>query len=78
MTQDLPKNCPFKIGDQVVFNPSKRTLGWNTFIEENGLKQYHAYKIVDINNGKYLTLEGVKGGWHWHDFAGLQRHDPKT
>ena len=64
--------CPFEIGDEVVFRPSVRTLGWNPCIEEDGLIPNRRYRIKSIVEDKYLRFDNIRNGWHWHDFVSLE------
>lgn len=60
-------DCPFNIGDSVIFKPSERTLGLYHNIEKHGLIPGEIYKITEISEGTYLKFE-EGGGWPWNEF----------
>jgi hypothetical protein len=64
--------CPFRIGDQVVFSPPKRTTGLYQDIERFGVKVGHSYRIADIKDGTYLYFDSGKGGWPWTEFTAVK------
>lgn len=64
--------CPYKVGDTVVYRPSRRGHELSIMIDP----QYEigkAYKIVRIVKDVYLVLEGMEnvpgGGRYWTDFS---------
>lgn len=60
---------PFKIGDEVVFAPDERTVGWAwaTF-ERINLKPGGVGIISRIEREDYVFLEDGRGGFHWECF----------
>jgi hypothetical protein len=62
-------NCPFKVGDTVIFTPSARTQGLYQDIERFGIKINQSMKIIEIRDNTYLFFEGGIGGWPWNEFA---------
>ena len=75
MSQSEPAQCPFKVGDVVVYRPTVR----GRYLAHDVMKPYNeqlqpgmAYKIVAITRGAYVTVEGYShaaGGLHWTEFA---------
>jgi hypothetical protein len=61
--------CPFHVGDRVVFAPSKRTVGHYQNIEGFGVKVGQSYVIKEIREGMYLYFESGAGGWPWSEFS---------
>jgi len=60
---------PFKIGDEVVFAPDERTVGWRwvTF-ERVRLKPGDVGIISRIEREDYVFLDDGRGGFHWECF----------
>ena len=60
---------PFKIGDEVVFAPDERTVGWSwaTF-ERLRLKPDDVGTITRIEREDYVFLDDARGGFHWENF----------
>jgi len=65
----MANDCPFKVGDRVIFAPDARTKGWQgeTF-ERYGVHEGGIGVIVRIEDGQYIWLEGDRGGFHWQCF----------
>lgn len=65
--------CPFKVGDKVVYRPTDRGRGTAIMTDSAALKPGMSYKIVRIVNGIYIVVEGfeqsVTGGVYWTEFA---------
>jgi hypothetical protein len=61
--------CPFKIGDRVMFAPDARTIGWSypTF-DRVRLKPGDVGTVTRIDKGQYLYLDDERGGFHWECF----------
>jgi hypothetical protein len=66
-----PKLCPFKIGDHVIFSPSKRTSGLYQNVDRFGVEVGQSYEITDIKDGTYLYFGSGKGGWPWTEFTAV-------
>ena len=70
------KECPYKIGDWVIFRPSERWLGWNQL---EPLKIGKAYKITDIQKFQGEDCLAVDGSspqnWFifWEEFQPMQK-----
>jgi hypothetical protein len=65
--------CPFKVGDVVYYRPSQRGLGLSANDKpDQNPKIGEAVRIIKIDNGAYLTVEGYShpgGGTHWTEFS---------
>jgi hypothetical protein len=61
--------CPFKLGDRVIFAPDERAIGWSypTF-DRVRLKPGDSGTVTRIAQGKYLYLDDERGGFHWQCF----------
>jgi hypothetical protein len=66
------QECPFNIGERVIFSPDDRTIGWSyaTF-DRLRLKPGDVGVITVIEQGKYLYLDDPRGGFHWECFKPL-------
>ena len=69
----MSKKCPYKIGDEVQFTPSKRTQGLYQDIEKFGLQINQVATIEEIRDGVYLYFSGKKGGFPWNEFIIVQK-----
>lgn len=70
----MSHHCPFKIGEYVIYAPSKRGLGLEALSSEM-LEPERRYKIAEIQNQDYLVVEGYHhpgGGLHWSEFIKCQ------
>lgn len=67
--------CPFKVGDEVVFNPSQRTKGLYQDFSVFGLKEGKSYRVVRVKDSVYLYFEKGAGGMPWNEFR-LKRSNP--
>jgi hypothetical protein len=68
MTDEKVTN-PFKIGDRLVFSPSKHTTGWEwSSFDRVRLKPGDAGVVTRIENEDYLYLDDGRGGFHWECF----------
>jgi len=67
------ENCPFKVGDTVVYRPSSRGRGLSVMTDFAALEPGRKYRIVRIDKGVYVVLEGfenaVAGGLYWTEFS---------
>jgi len=63
------KNCPYEVGDWVIFNPSDRTKGLYQNLERFGVAPGERLKITEIRNDTYLYFGSNRGGWPWNEFT---------
>jgi hypothetical protein len=67
------EQCPFKVGDTVVYRPSDRGRGLGVMTDFAALEPGNQYKIARIDNSVYVVLEGfenaVGGGLYWTEFT---------
>jgi hypothetical protein len=67
------KQCPFKVGDAVVYKPTRDGQGKSVMTGFSELESGKRYKIVRIIRGVYIVLEGFEnvaaGGIYWTEFA---------
>jgi hypothetical protein len=70
MTKD---NCPFKVGDTVVYRPSNKGSGAIIMTDLAALKQGNKYKIASIEEDVYVVPEGfekaVPCSLYWTEFS---------
>lgn len=61
--------CPFKLGDRVIFTPDKRATGWSwpTF-DRVRLHPGEAGVVTKIEHDS-LWLDDGRGGFHWECFS---------
>jgi hypothetical protein len=68
----MQNKCPFKVGDHVVFAPSKRAIGWTwASFDSMRLKPGDVGTVTRISQEEYLYLDDERGGMHWECFKGL-------
>jgi hypothetical protein len=76
------EQCPFKVGDAVVYRPSDRGRGLVIMTDLAALKPANKYKIARINDGVYVVVEGFEnaagGGLYWTEFAAQRATDDET
>jgi hypothetical protein len=62
--------CPFKLGQRVVFTPNDHAKGWSlhTF-ERVRLKPGDSGLITRIEKDSYIFLDDERGGFHWECFS---------
>lgn len=69
----MTENCPFKVGESVVYRPSERGRGAVIMTDLSALKPGNSYKIVRIDRGVCLVVEGFEnaagGGLYWAEFS---------
>ena len=69
----MNEECPFKIGDTVVYKPSARGRAACTHTDLGALEPGKRYRIAKIEEDKYLILEGFEdspgGGLFWTEFS---------
>lgn len=67
------ENCPFKIGDTVVYRPTLKGRGAVIMTDLAALKPGNKYRIVRIDDGVSIVVEGfenaVGGGLYWTEFS---------
>jgi hypothetical protein len=65
--------CPFKVGDTIVYRPSDRGRGLVIMTDLAALKPGNKYKIARIDDGVYVVVGGFEnaagGGLYWTEFA---------
>ena len=69
--------CPFSIGDDVIYRPSNQGWGYEVMAPlEQRLVPGKIYKVAQINNGKYIIVEGYShplGGLYWTEFDPISK-----
>jgi hypothetical protein len=66
----LQKECPFKVGDTVVYRPSDKGWGYEVMHAEP-LVPGKEYVISRIDKGVYVVVQGYThpgGGLYWTEF----------
>jgi hypothetical protein len=64
------QECPFQIGDCVVFTPNDHAVGWSwSAFDRVKLKPGDKGIITRIEKGRYLYLDDGRGGFHWQCHA---------
>jgi hypothetical protein len=65
--------CPFKVGDTVIYKPTREGRGKIIMTDLSALEPDQKYKIVRIEQGCYVVPEGfeksVAGGLYWTEFT---------
>ena len=56
MTMDK-EQCPFKLGETVVYRPSGRGRGLVAMTDLSALEPGNKYKIARIDDGVYVVVE---------------------
>jgi hypothetical protein len=65
---DVPRMCPFKIGDRVRFVPNPHAFGWTwSSFDRMRLHPGDSGTVTRIENG-CLILDADRGGIHWECF----------
>ena len=65
----MSEKCPYNVGDEVRFTPSKRTCGLYQDVEGFGLKIGQTAIIREIRDGIYLYFDAGAGGFPWNEFS---------
>lgn len=68
----MTDECPFRVGDWVVYRPSLRGRGLQ---EGDFLVPGHRYRIERIEKDLYVVVEGERhpgGGLYWTEFELVQ------
>ncbi len=69
MGVDNQDECPFDVGDEVIYSPTSR--GFALDANSNRLEPGKVYRVSGIENRLYLVVEGYKhsgGGLYWTEF----------
>jgi hypothetical protein len=65
--------CPFSVGDTVVYRPSAEGYGRSVMIGASGRPQIgQAVRITSIIDGGYIEWDGLNhpaGGIYWTEFS---------
>lgn len=67
------EQCPFEIGDSVVFAPNEKVKGWYPNYEEDGFFEGRGGIISRIKDGMYIYLDQNPNGLHWKCFEHSKR-----
>jgi hypothetical protein len=68
------QDCPFEVGDSVVFSPDERAVGWSyPMFNRVRLSPGDEGVITRIEKGQYVFLDDDRGGFHWRCFSA--RHE---
>lgn len=68
----MTDECPFKIGDWVLYKPTPRGYG---LIDGERMVPGKMYRVEAIENKVYVVVEGYKhpgGGLYWTEFEPAQ------
>jgi hypothetical protein len=64
--------CPFRVGDEIVYDPSPRGSALNLHTSLEALVPGKTYRVARIQNGVYVVPEGFEqaetGGLYWTEF----------
>ena len=67
------EQCPFKVGDTIVYKPSSRGKSLVSMTALAALKPGNKYTIVRIDDDVSVVVEGfenaVGGGLYWTEFS---------
>ena len=77
---DLNDPCPYKVGDCVVYRPTQKGADLLT-METEKLRPLTRYRVREIQNGKYVIVEGYNhpgGGIYWTEFSACDQNSPET
>ncbi len=70
---ETKQECPFKVGDTVIYRPSGRGRGLVVTTDLAALRPGERYKVARIEKGAYVVVEGFEnspgGGLYWTEFA---------
>lgn len=65
-------NCPFQVGDQVIYKPSRKGVDSDVMSSPSDkLVIGEVYKVLKIQDGCYVLVEGYNhpgGGIYWTEF----------
>ena len=66
------EECPFKVGQTVIYHPTERGLDLVVMTDFNTLQRGAKYKVARIDKGCYVVPEGFEqaggGGLYWTEF----------
>ena len=58
--------CPFKVGDRVIFSLDEQATGWApSTLKRARMKPGDAGMVTRIHLGQYLYVDDERGGFHW-------------
>jgi hypothetical protein len=67
------QKCPFKVGETVIYQPTHDGRGKIIMTDLSALEPGRKYKIVSIDKGSYVVLEGFENsvavGLYWTEFT---------
>jgi hypothetical protein len=67
------EECPFKVGDIVIYKPTVRGRGLVAMTDLAKLEPGKKYKVARIDEGISVVVEGFEdspgGGLYWTEFA---------
>ena len=70
---NILKQCPFKIGDTIIYKPSSKGRGAIIMTDLAALQPGRKYKVAKIENEKFIALEGfenaIPSGLYWTEFS---------
>jgi hypothetical protein len=70
------QECPFKVGETVMYQPTNRGRGHLIMTDLSALEPGATYNIARIDKGFYVVTEGfentVAGGLYWTEFVPMQ------
>jgi hypothetical protein len=65
--------CPFKVGDTVIYKPSSHGRGHIIMTDLARLEPSEKYKVARIDEDAYVVVEGLENstpsGLYWTEFA---------
>ena len=71
----MKQECPFKIGDCVVYKPTARGRDLIIMTDLSKLMPGHKYKIARIDDEIYIVVEGfensIPSGLFWTEFEAI-------
>jgi hypothetical protein len=66
------ENCPFEVGDMVIYRPSARGLATDIISSPSQqLIPGATYRILEVQKNAYVIVEGyitTRGGIYWTEF----------
>jgi len=66
--------CPFKVGDKVIYKPSPRGYGLEA-THDGRLEPGRTYVVSEIQNDRYVVVHGYShpgGGLYWTEFEAAE------
>ena len=68
-----PRDCPFSIGEKVIYTPSTRGSGLAAMTDD--LVPGGTYQVSSIDAGAYVSVKGhvgSGGGLFWTEFSPIE------